>query len=73
MADTLLDIRNLKIGVTVHAPGEPARDITIVHGVSATLEKVHVLGLIGESGAGKSPIGLSSMAYRRCAAASHGS
>ncbi|MFT6104271.1 MAG: peptide/nickel transport system ATP-binding protein [Paracoccaceae bacterium] len=65
MADTLLDIRNLKIGVTVHAPGEPARDITIVHGVSATLEKGQVLGLIGESGAGKSTIGLSSMAYGR--------
>ncbi|MFT6222196.1 MAG: peptide/nickel transport system ATP-binding protein [Paracoccaceae bacterium] len=65
MDDTLLDIRNLKIGVTVHAPGEPARDITIVHGVSATLEKGQVLGLIGESGAGKSTIGLSSMAYGR--------
>ncbi len=60
-----LDIRDLKIGVTVREPGEPPRDITIVHGVSTTLEKGKVLGLIGESGAGKSTIGLSSLAYGR--------
>ena len=65
MADPLLDIRNLKIEATVYPPGEPPQDITIVHGVSVTLEKGKVLGLIGESGAGKSTIGLSSMAYGR--------
>ncbi len=65
MADSLLDVRNLKIGATVYPPGEPARDIEIVHGVSFSLEKGKVLGLIGESGAGKSTIGLSSMAYGR--------
>lgn len=61
----VLDIRNLKVGVTVREPGKPARDITIVHDLSATLEKGKVLGLIGESGAGKSTIGLSSLAYGR--------
>nr|WP_255698733.1 ABC transporter ATP-binding protein [Yoonia sp. I 8.24] len=55
----------MKIGVTVREPGKPKRDITIVHGVSTTLEKGKVLGLIGESGAGKSTIGLSSLAYGR--------
>ncbi|MEZ5778010.1 MAG: ABC transporter ATP-binding protein [Paracoccaceae bacterium] len=65
MADTLLEVRNLKIGATVYPPGEPAQDIEIVHGVSFSLEKGKVLGLIGESGAGKSTIGLSSMAYGR--------
>ena len=61
----LLDIRNLKIEATVYPPGEEPRQVTIVHGVSLTLTKGKVLGLIGESGAGKSTIGLSSMAYGR--------
>ncbi|MCV2864333.1 ABC transporter ATP-binding protein [Albidovulum sediminicola] len=65
MPDILLDVRNLKIGATVYPPGEAPQDIEIVHGVSFTLEKGKVLGLIGESGAGKSTIGLSSMAYGR--------
>ncbi|MCU9850581.1 ABC transporter ATP-binding protein [Defluviimonas sp. WL0024] len=65
MADTLLDVRDLKIAATVYPPGEKPRDIEIVHGVSFTLQKGKVLGLIGESGAGKSTIGLSSMAYGR--------
>lgn len=62
---TLLDIRDLKIEATVYPPGEDPKNVTIVHGVSLTLEKGKVLGLIGESGAGKSTIGLSSMAYGR--------
>lgn len=61
----LLDIRNLKIEATVYPPGEKPKEITLVHGVSLTLQKGKVLGLIGESGAGKSTIGLSSMAYGR--------
>jgi len=63
--DQFLDIRDLEIGVTVREPGEPPRDITIVHGVSTTLGKGKVLGLIGESGAGKSTIGLSALGYGR--------
>ena len=65
MADALLDIRNLRIEATAYPPGEPPQEIVIVDGVSLTLEKGRVLGLIGESGAGKSTIGLSAMAYGR--------
>ncbi len=65
MADPLLEVRNLHIGATAYPPGEPPQEITIVQDVSFTLEKGKVLGLIGESGAGKSTIGLSAMAYGR--------
>jgi len=65
MAETLLDIRNLRIEATVYPPGEEPRTAVIVDGVSLTLEKGRVLGLIGESGAGKSTIGLSPMGYGR--------
>ena len=65
MTDTLLKVRDLKIGATVYPPGENPHDIEIVHGVSFDLERGKVLGLIGESGAGKSTIGLASMAYGR--------
>jgi peptide/nickel transport system ATP-binding protein len=62
---TLLDIRNLRIEATVYPPGEPPRNVVIVDDVSVKLERGKVLGLIGESGAGKSTIGLSSMGYGR--------
>ena len=65
MTEVLLDIRGLRIEATSYPPGEKPRNITLVDGVSLTLEKGKVLGLIGESGAGKSTIGLSSMAYGR--------
>jgi len=39
--------------------------ITIVKNINAKLERGEVLGLIGESGAGKSTIGLAAMAYAR--------
>jgi peptide/nickel transport system ATP-binding protein len=61
----LLTIRDLTIACTLHPPGEPARQVTLVDGVSLTLEKGRVLGLIGESGAGKSTIGLAAMGYGR--------
>jgi peptide/nickel transport system ATP-binding protein len=63
--ETLLDIRNLRIEAKVYPPGEDPKTITLVHEVSLTLKRGKVLGLIGESGAGKSTIGLSSMAYGR--------
>lgn len=61
----LLTVRDLKIEATSYPPGEPPKDITIVEGVSFSLPKGRVLGLIGESGAGKSTIGLSALAYGR--------
>ncbi len=65
MADTLLTIRNLTIDATAYPPGEPPQEINIVKGVDLTLERGKVLGLIGESGAGKSTIGLSPAGYGR--------
>lgn len=61
----LLDVRNLHIEATVYPQGKPAELIVIVDDVSFALESGMVLGLIGESGAGKSTIGLSAMGYGR--------
>ena len=58
--DVLLKIRDLKI--------EGFSDenwIEIVHGVDLTLHRGEVMGLIGESGAGKSTIGLAAMGFTR--------
>lgn len=65
MSDAMLQVRNLKIGATVYPPSGKPHDIEIVHGISFDLDRGKVLGLIGESGAGKSTIGLSAMAYGR--------
>jgi peptide/nickel transport system ATP-binding protein len=65
MSEPLLEVRDLRIEATIHPPGEPSRDVIIVDGVSFALGKGRVLGLIGESGAGKSTIGLATMAYGR--------
>ncbi len=65
MNEPLVKVRGLKIGATVYPPGEKPHDIAIVHGVDFDLQKGQVLGLIGESGAGKSTIGLAAMAYGR--------
>jgi len=56
----LLKIKNLVIeGFTNE------KWIEIVHGIDLTLNRGEVLGLIGESGAGKSTIGMASMGYTR--------
>lgn len=65
MADNLLEIRNLRIEATIYAPGEKPVNAVIVDDVSLTLEKGKVMGLIGESGAGKSTIGLAALAFGR--------
>ena len=60
MAETLLEIRNLKIEAQIDGAWAE-----IVHGVDLDLKRGEVLGLIGESGAGKSTIGLAAMGYAR--------
>ncbi|MEM1130351.1 MAG: ABC transporter ATP-binding protein [Pseudomonadota bacterium] len=56
----LLQVRDLKI--EAYADEEW---VEIVHGIDLTLHRGEVLGLIGESGAGKSTIGLASMGFAR--------
>ena len=60
-----LEITGLRIEATAFPPGEKPRNIVLVQDVDLRVEKDKVLGLIGESGAGKSTIGLSAMAYGR--------
>ena len=58
--NVLLDIKDLKI------EAKSGDDwFEIVHGVDLTLRRGEVMGLIGESGAGKSTIGLAAMGYTR--------
>ena len=59
--DILLKIRDLRIEANVDV-GQWAE---IVHGIDLTLHRGEVLGLIGESGAGKSTIGLAAMGFAR--------
>jgi len=58
--DNILEIKNLIIEGHIGNRWKP-----IVKGVDLHLNKGEVLGLIGESGAGKSTIGLASMGYTR--------
>ena len=58
--EVLLGIRGLKI-----AGQSDEQWQEIVHGIDLDLHRGEVLGLIGESGAGKSTIGLAAMGYTR--------
>lgn len=58
--DVLLKIEDLRI-----EGYSDEKWIEIVHGVDLTLHRGEVLGLIGESGAGKSTIGLAAMGFAR--------
>jgi len=60
MSDLLLKIRSLKIEGRSDEIWNP-----IINGVDLDLNKGEVLGLIGESGAGKSTIGLAAMGFAR--------
>ena len=58
--DILLEMRNL------HIEGRTEEEwLKIVNGVDVTLRRGEVLGLIGESGAGKTTIGLAAMGFTR--------
>ena len=56
----LLKIKNLRI-----EGYSDEKWIEIVHGIDLTLHRGEVMGLIGESGAGKSTIGLAAMGFTR--------
>jgi peptide/nickel transport system ATP-binding protein len=59
-AKHLLEIRNL------HIEGQSGEEwLKIVNGIDLTLDRGQMLGLIGESGAGKSTIGLAAMGFAR--------
>ena len=58
--ETLLEIRDLRIEGNSDGVWHP-----IVKGVDLSLKRGEVLGLIGESGAGKSTIGLAAMGFAR--------
>jgi len=61
VSDVLLEMRKLR----VEARGHDGATNRIVNDIDLTLRRGEVLGLIGESGAGKSTIGLAAMAYAR--------
>ena len=61
----LIEIRDLRIEGSSHVPGQRSTALTIVDGISLTLRKGQVLALIGESGAGKSTVGLSLLGHTR--------
>ncbi|HZS84461.1 MAG TPA: ABC transporter ATP-binding protein [Stellaceae bacterium] len=61
MTDEILRITDLRIA----ARTEEGEEKILVQGIDLTLHRGEVLGLIGESGAGKSTIGLAALAYAR--------
>ena len=56
---TLLEARNLGVGYRIPGPGlfSAARMLPIVHDLSLTLDAGRTLGVVGESGCGKSALG----------------
>ena len=65
MTDTLLQMKSLRVESVVDPNDATARPVDILKGIDLSVERGQVLGLIGESGAGKSTIGLAAMGYAR--------
>ncbi|MFV2054057.1 ABC transporter ATP-binding protein [Aliiroseovarius sp. YM-037] len=65
MTEPLLQMRDLRIETEVNPRDKNARPVEILKGIDLTLNRGEVLGLIGESGAGKSTIGLAALGFAR--------
>ncbi len=65
MPAPLLRITGLHVDARVARPGRGPAWQPIVGGVDVSLDRGQVLGLIGETGAGKSTLGLAAMGYAR--------
>lgn len=63
MTDRLLQMNGLRVETVVREKN--TRPVEILKGIDLSLERGQALGLIGESGAGKSTIGLAAMGYSR--------
>ncbi len=60
MSEKLLEIKDLLIEADIDGQWKP-----IVNSLSMTLERGEIVGLIGESGAGKSTFGLTALGYTK--------
>lgn len=60
MTDSLLEIKDILIEADIEGEWKP-----IVNNLSLTLKKGEIIGLIGESGAGKSTFGLCALGYTK--------
>ncbi len=60
MSEKILEITDLLIEADINGEWTP-----IVHSLSMTLERGEIIGLIGESGAGKSTFGLTALGYTK--------
>lgn len=63
--ELVLEIKNLRVVGTVWPSNAKPREVVIVDDVSLKLKRGEVMGLIGESGAGKSTVGLAALGYGR--------
>ncbi|MEQ9673859.1 MAG: ATP-binding cassette domain-containing protein, partial [Roseovarius indicus] len=63
--DPILKVEDLVIESDLERDPATGKNKQLVKGVSFELQRGEVLGLIGESGAGKTTIGLSALCYSR--------